>query len=421
MGVQGFPTLKIVKPGKTKGKPMVEDYQGQRTAKAIVDAVVDKMPNHVKRIKDDGLDSWLSDANNSAKAILFSDKGTVSALLKALAIDYLGSISFAQVRKTEEKAVETFSVTKFPTMVLLPGGDKEGIAYDGEMKKAPMKDFLKQVAEPNPDVAPAAAKPSKSSTDKKKASKASKASSSFSKASASHSTADASSAATSGASETLDSEPTESPNPNVVTDDTPAPVTLKQTPMLPMLETEQALTQSCLNEKGHTCVLALLSSEANSEDALPESGQVLLKSLGDIASKHANRKLFPFYSIPTANELAAKLRSTLKLKGEGDVELIVTNGKRAWWKHYSGADYSESNVETWIDAIRMGEGQKEKLPEDLLGKAAPEAEKPKEQAQQPLDIKIEEIMEDGSARPMEEGEQPPLDIQVEEVQDHDEL
>ncbi|KAK3048736.1 hypothetical protein LTS18_012882 [Coniosporium uncinatum] len=69
----------------------------------------------------------------------------------------------------------------------------------------------------------------------------------------------------------------------------------------------------------------------------------------------------------------------------------------------------------------MGEGKKEKLPEELLGEALPEAEKPKEQAQQPLDIKIQEVMEDGTARPVEEGEQPPLDIQVEEVQDHDEL
>ena len=35
MGVQGFPTLKIVKPGKKPGKPIVEDYQGARSAKAI--------------------------------------------------------------------------------------------------------------------------------------------------------------------------------------------------------------------------------------------------------------------------------------------------------------------------------------------------------------------------------------------------
>ena len=32
MGVQGFPTLKIVRPGKKAGKPLVEDYQGARSA-----------------------------------------------------------------------------------------------------------------------------------------------------------------------------------------------------------------------------------------------------------------------------------------------------------------------------------------------------------------------------------------------------
>ena len=47
MGVQGFPTLKIVKPGKKPGKPMVVAYRGGRNAKAIVDAVIDKIPNHV--------------------------------------------------------------------------------------------------------------------------------------------------------------------------------------------------------------------------------------------------------------------------------------------------------------------------------------------------------------------------------------
>ncbi|KAK5263177.1 hypothetical protein LTR16_012850, partial [Cryomyces antarcticus] len=74
MGVQGFPTLKIIKPGKKTGKPVVEDYQGQRTAKAIVDAVVDKIPNHVNRVADRTLDEWLATGNDTAKAVLFSDK-----------------------------------------------------------------------------------------------------------------------------------------------------------------------------------------------------------------------------------------------------------------------------------------------------------------------------------------------------------
>ena len=52
MGVKGFPTLKTVRPGKKPGsKPIVEDYNGPRTAKGIADAVVDKINNaHTKRI-----------------------------------------------------------------------------------------------------------------------------------------------------------------------------------------------------------------------------------------------------------------------------------------------------------------------------------------------------------------------------------
>lgn len=96
MGVQGFPTLKIVRPGKKAGRPTVEDYQGARTAKAIVDAVIDKIPNHVKRLKDADYAEWV--AESGPKAILFSDKGTVSALLKSVAIEFLGVLGVGQIR-----------------------------------------------------------------------------------------------------------------------------------------------------------------------------------------------------------------------------------------------------------------------------------------------------------------------------------
>ena len=43
MGVQGFPTLKIVRPGKKPGRPIVDAYEGPRTAKGIVEAVKDKV------------------------------------------------------------------------------------------------------------------------------------------------------------------------------------------------------------------------------------------------------------------------------------------------------------------------------------------------------------------------------------------
>lgn len=104
MGVQGFPTLKTVRPGKNPGsKPIVEDYNGPRSAKGIVDAVVDKINNHVKRVTDKDIDKFLETNPEKPKAILFTEKGTTSALLRSIAIDFLDVISVAQVRDKETK------------------------------------------------------------------------------------------------------------------------------------------------------------------------------------------------------------------------------------------------------------------------------------------------------------------------------
>jgi len=165
--------LKIVRPSKRPGKPTVEDYNGARTAKALVDAVVEKIPNHVKKVTDKSFQTWLKESNETAKAILFTEKGTTSALLRALAIDYLGSVHFAQIRNKETQAVESFGIETYPTFVILPGGDKDPLPYDGELKKEPMSEFLKQVATPNPDPAPEAPKKKSGKKSKTKKSKVS--------------------------------------------------------------------------------------------------------------------------------------------------------------------------------------------------------------------------------------------------------
>lgn len=216
MGVKGFPTLKIVKPSKTFGKPIAEDYNGAREAKDIVEAVTGKITNHVKRVTDKDLEAFLAEANDTAKAILFTDKGTTSALLKAVAIDFLGSIKVAQIRSKETASVELFGITKFPSLLLLPGGkEAEGIIYDGELKKDGIVKFLSQVAPPNPDPAPPKVKMPKKKEDKKtdkKADSADKAAKeSFESASSSHATSEASASAASATAETLEeaSKPTE--------------------------------------------------------------------------------------------------------------------------------------------------------------------------------------------------------------------
>ncbi len=376
MGVQGFPTIKTVKPSKKPGRPVVEDYQGPRTAKAIVDAVVDKIPNHVKRVGDKGLESWLAENNDTAKAVLFSEKGTTSALLKALSVDFLGAISFAQIRDKEKASIELFGITTYPTLLLLPGGSTEALVYDGEMKKGPMTTFLSGVAPPNPDLAPKKAKTPKktskaSKDDKKEREKDTEASSTFASASSSHASSEASEAAASSTTITLEeaSNPTESPDPVATPEDAPAPAPVADLPPpIPTIGSEDELRKACLGSKTTTCILLLLPMVPEGETTISESTTTALASLGGIAEKHVQRKgnLFPFYAVPATNTVSSSLRDILSLGSEAETELVAVNARRSWWKRYGDKDFGRDTVEDWIDTIRLGEGKKEKLPDGLV-------------------------------------------------------
>lgn len=363
MGVQGFPTLKIVRPGKKPGKPTVEDYQGPREAKGIVEMVKDKVPNNVKRVTDAKLDEWLEEHKDNAKAILFSEKGAISATLRTLAIDFAGIVDIAQIKKSESGAVDKYAISKFPALVLLKPGSDEPIQYDGAMEKQAMVEFLSQVAPPNPDCPPAKAKKDnkkkEKKDDKKKESK-------FSKASSSHKSSEASSAAASAADETLEeaNKPTESPDASLKDEDTPEPVVVDEVkPTIPVIGDSSELQAACLTEKSKTCILAILPTDESAETAT-----TALSSLATIHKKHDGLKtnLFPFIGVPASNAIAASLLKELSLGSDDQVHLVATNGKRSWYKKYSGTTYGPTEVESWVDAIRMGDGKKEKLPGSLL-------------------------------------------------------
>lgn len=343
MGIQGFPTLKIVRPKKGGGKPVVQDYQGPRTASAMVDAVVQQINNLVVKVEDKSLDKFLSDKKESPKAILFTDKGTTSALLKSIAIDFADVITIGQARNKETRAVETFAIEKFPTLVLLPGGDAPAIVYDGDLKKEALVKFLSQAGSPNPDP------PVKANGQKEKKAK----NSNGNKASENKTSSSKTSSA-----------PTES---ETETSTQQAPVIVETALPIPAINSPEKLIKECLTEKSHTCVLAFVSSN---ED---EAAKKALASLSELAFKHAQSKrhLFPFYEVPRSNEGASALLKALDLSG--GVEVIAINARRGWWRHYEGPDFGHESVEAWIDAIRLSEGVKKKLPEGIVAISNEEA------------------------------------------------
>jgi protein disulfide-isomerase A6 len=367
MGVKGFPTLKTIRPTGSKGKPIITDYQGERSAKAIVDAVKGMIPNHVTKVSDKDLDKWLKGNNASAKAILFSNKGTTSALIKVLAVEYIGNMQVAQIRDKETAAVSTFGIKTYPTFLVLPGGTADPVIYDGPMEKKPMGAFLAQYAlsstdSKGPDPKPAGSEDTKQKPMKDKAASSSD-SSTFSAASAAHASSEAAESAATGTTIILESgsEATASPDPNVVPSDAPAPVELPIAPPLPSLTSQSELRAQCLGPKTPTCILALLPP---GED-LPSTEA--LASLAEISEKHKVRgsHLFPFFAVPASNEGASALRSELGLKD--GVQLVAVNGRREWYKKFAtDKGYGLVEVEGWVDGIRLGEGKKEKLPAGLV-------------------------------------------------------
>ena len=386
MGVQGFPTLKIVKPSKKPGKPIVEDYQGPREAKDIVEIVKNAIPNNVKKVTDKGLTTWLENDNSTAKAVLFSDKAVTSALTKVLANEYLSNLNFAQVRNKEASTNEMFGITDYPTLVVLPGGTQEPVMYDGAFTKAAMQGFLSQFASPDGSslkdkvkekVKEGAQKVMGNQADEESVKPAESDEASFSSASASQQASEASEGSEAtpepipASEETLvveESEPTESPEPAVTPESKPVPLPNQPDP-IPSIEDQVELQTKCLGEKTHTCVLALLPAVAEgTEEVLGEPSTLALASLAEVAEKHKERKgnLFPFYSIPATNTGADLLRDSLKLGENKDLEIIAVNGRRGWYRRYETGKFDSLSVETWIDNIRFGEGAKGKLPEELL-------------------------------------------------------
>ncbi|KEY64636.1 hypothetical protein S7711_02838 [Stachybotrys chartarum IBT 7711] len=358
MGVQGFPTLKIVKPSKKAGgRAIVEDYQGQRTASAITDAVVNGMNNYVTKVTAKDVDAFL--AGDRPKALLFTDKGSTSALLRSVAIDFLDVISVGQVRNKETEVVEKFGVDKFPTLVLVPT-EGEPIVYSGELKKKDIVEFLKQAGEPNPDPAP----------PKKKADKKSSSSSTSTSSTQTTETTEAAEEATAEpeeSAETPTADSTARPEPSIIPID--------------VLTLQEHLIEKCLQPKSQTCVLLLIPAEAT------ETAMDAVVALSNLKTKYiyGKRHTFPFYAIPAELEGTITLRETLDL--EKDIEMIAINTRRGWWRRFEGDEYTKEAVEAWIDMLRLGEGTKHKLPESVIVELP---EKPVKEAEEPVEMPIED-------------------------------
>ncbi|PUU83088.1 hypothetical protein B9Z19DRAFT_965611 [Tuber borchii] len=127
---------------------------------------------------------------------------------------------------------------------------------------------------------------------------------------------------------------------------------LKPKPTISILENQDSLTSACLQPKSKTCILAIIPSSA-SADVLTEVYSKLLS--------RSPAGAFKVYILLAESTHAQELAEKLLMVG-GGTKLVALNARRGWLRRFGGDVDSEEDVLAWLDATRLGDGAKEKLP-----------------------------------------------------------
>ncbi|KNE72203.1 protein disulfide-isomerase domain [Allomyces macrogynus ATCC 38327] len=159
-GIQGFPVVKVFYTSPKSGKRIPVEYQGERTAAALIKFTTSKIPNRVVSIgRKTGytLDAFYSTKNSTLPKVLVvkpPSKGrkATTPLVKSLAIKYRDRLLIGDV--SSESATDAvyadFAVPNDKAvLVVVPAGEGAApVVYDGEVKAKPLAAFLDRYALP---------------------------------------------------------------------------------------------------------------------------------------------------------------------------------------------------------------------------------------------------------------------------------
>ncbi len=161
--IRAFPSVLIFRAPKFTGRPSQdehssEEYKGAREVGPLVETLKGRVKNYAKRVNAKKLESFLdvSKAKHN-RALLLTEKSTLSPLFKSLSIDFLGSLDLAHMDINRDGAKDAIKKNipelseKFKAPVLLGISKEEGVKiYEGDMhKKIELSKFLQQFGEPH--------------------------------------------------------------------------------------------------------------------------------------------------------------------------------------------------------------------------------------------------------------------------------
>mmetsp|Transcript_13918 Transcript_13918/g.37353 ORF Transcript_13918/g.37353 Transcript_13918/m.37353 type:complete len:491 (+) Transcript_13918:158-1630(+) len=152
-GIRGFPTIKVFKGIGAKARRPT-DYQGERTARAIVDYAKSVLPAFSAVIKSSGLGAFFADEPNLPHAVLFTDKSRTPPALKALSAKHFGQVALGEIRKAEfskmdSSFVAAAAIETYPTLLVFPPGSsdpREAERFTSELKPAALAQIIERAA-----------------------------------------------------------------------------------------------------------------------------------------------------------------------------------------------------------------------------------------------------------------------------------
>lgn len=150
--VRSFPAYKIYPPLPAPVLP----YEGDLTVAALTTYLGKFIGNKVIEVNNNNVDNFLTESHNLPKAVLFTDKKGFPLIFKALSVQFdvknffkkQKKIKFGIVRSENKAIVDKYKVKKFPTILIIPVGDKkQPQIYQGENKFKPIFDFMNVFSE----------------------------------------------------------------------------------------------------------------------------------------------------------------------------------------------------------------------------------------------------------------------------------
>ena len=143
--VKGFPTFKTFRPNKKrKAGHDVDDYNGQRTAKDMINHLTYLLPNRAKMIRNDNFEAFLAETDPAAppKVMLYTKKTKIPSIIKVVS-SLFPSLDFGVVNEKENEVVKRFNIPEFPMLVLTRGGGRRRTEkFLGQMNVAEISEWL---------------------------------------------------------------------------------------------------------------------------------------------------------------------------------------------------------------------------------------------------------------------------------------